>query len=782
VHDKQQNDNSVNKLAEPEQQAQTSSEIVSENSDSAKMSTAESLRLSFSANDELQGTDASNLNAALIKANDLEALGYSKEEILNALFGRDNDRTQTEIDPDRSRVVHNQLKGTSQAEQNPQILDQLGFKGKRFSKYEVLDLIGKGGMSSVYRTRNLETERIVACKVLLPRLLDDKKNRRRFEHEAEAAQRLTHNNIINVHDFGETDGQPFMIMDYLDGISLSELIESNGKLPIRRALPIFIQICDALSFAHKRDIVHRDLKPSNIMLSGEESSSDFAKVVDFGIAKIIKEHTEESTKLTKTGEIFGSPLYMSPEQCMGQAVDRRSDIYSFGILMYEVLKGKPPLEGPDPLSTMFKQMNDQPEDLGKIDHDTRLVQIMENIIFKCMNKNPAARYQNMESLKVDLERAITIGDNGSDTLAKFSRLVSGLQRSAKHELTSAAKSQRKLLLLTTSSSLILLPIVIIIILLWPLRYAWGTLPTSAERRLYLRPVVLEPEKAGSLPRVDPTNLNSKFSLGSLKDLVDIADLEPCLTKGKQYLKAGLYKEAIPFYRAAQTICLKNKMEDSPEIFQSNSDWAECLERLHVYSPARALATEALGRLSNTGKGDNADALLVSGKIAYSYDAEGRTDDALQSYGEFLGRLTPLNVAKCKNPEELAYDVSNAGKFYQYRNDSKTAIRLLTVAQSLWQQISQQMPTNATVTYNCAVTENDLGLVNQSNKNYPLAHTEFRNSIMNIVKAEGENTLDWAKVQFNDSDALWNLGKYYASLEQRSSANKVWSSHYQVNSD
>lgn len=786
MYDRNDDENSTKELAKDDQSVYQSNLDIDKD---MSIDSKDRLNLSHSANDHLQGTDATRFSAALERANHLASLGYSKEQIIRALFGESStdsnldktqlDKTQKDYLSGKSNAVPEKV--TAANDVGEQLTQQLNLKGKTFGKYEILDLIGKGGMSTVYRTNNLETKRIVACKVLLPRLLDDKKNRRRFEHEAEAAKRLTHQNIINVHDFGETDGQPYMIMDYLDGISLSDLIESSGKLTIKRALPIFVQICDALAFAHKRDIVHRDLKPSNIMLSGKEDSPDFAKVVDFGIAKIIREHTEESTKLTKTGEIFGSPLYMSPEQCLGQPVDRRSDIYSFGILMYEVLKGKPPLEGPDPLSTMFKQMNDKPEDLGNIDPDARLVQSVESIIFKCMSKSPASRYQNMESVKTDLERAITLGDRGSKTLAKVLRFFASLQRAAAHELASAAKSQRKLLILTTSMSLVLLPIIWTTLWLWPLRYALGAVPNKTERTIDLVPIILDRDKAKALPKVYSDNAGSQVSLLALNDLSELSDLEPCLTKANQYFNAGLYQEAIPFYRAAQTICLKNKMEDSTEIFQANTCWAQCLLRLHIYPAARALATEALGRLSKVAKGENADALLVSGIIANCYYADGRFDDALQSFDEFLSRLTPINIVSCKKPFELAYCLSIAGKFYQDRNEPSKADKVLKMAESLWEQLSQQTPSNADIQYDWGVSQNYLGLVKASLKDYAEAHNEFRRSASNLAKTKGENNLDWAKAEFNDSDALWELNQWYESLQERSRAKRVWANTYQSKS-
>src|SRR5262249_37806667 len=148
-----------------------------------------------------------------------------------------------------------------------------------------------------------------------------------------------------IYDFGVTsDGQPFIAMDFLDGRALSEVIKNDGPLSPARGVPIFLQACDALAHAHRMGIIHRDLKPSNLMLIDNDGKKDFVKIVDFGIAKIIPQEGDKNLQLTATGEIFGSPLYMSPEQCLGQKLDQRSDIYQMGCLMYEAVAGKPPFK------------------------------------------------------------------------------------------------------------------------------------------------------------------------------------------------------------------------------------------------------------------------------------------------------------------------------------------------------------------------------------------------------------------------------------------------------
>ncbi len=276
--------------------------------------------------------------------------------------------------------------------------EETGSGHKLIGKYEILKPVGKGGKSVVFKARDTETQRIVACKLLLPQLVEDERNLKRFRQEAIAAKRLDHPNINSVSDFGEWNGQLYMIMEFIEGQSLAELVDSQGKLPISRAVPIFTQIAAGCAYSHGRNIIHRDLKPGNIVITNKNGQNDFVKIVDFGIAKIISENTVVGTKLTKTGEVFGSPLYMSPEQCMAHPIDQRSDIYSLGTLMYEVLTGKPPLKGATALATIFMHTNEMPAKFGDIGADKKLTQAIENIVLKCLAKSPQQRYQSMDEV------------------------------------------------------------------------------------------------------------------------------------------------------------------------------------------------------------------------------------------------------------------------------------------------------------------------------------------------------------------------------------------------
>lgn len=271
-------------------------------------------------------------------------------------------------------------------------------------RYQILSFIGRGGMSVVYKARHKYMERIAAIKMLHAHLVSNDKSLKRFQQEAQAASCLAHPNIMGVHDFGLTaQGQPYLVMDYLQGASLAEVIEKDGPLTAERAINLFIQACDALAHAHQKNVVHRDLKPSNIMLVEDADNPDFVKIVDFGIAKILPQAERQGQHLTQTGEVFGSPLYMSPEQCLSSDLDARSDVYSLGCVMYETLTGKVPLSGANMLETMYMHLNEPPLPFRKVRPDLSIPEDLEAIIFKTMEKLPKDRQQSMLELKEDLE-------------------------------------------------------------------------------------------------------------------------------------------------------------------------------------------------------------------------------------------------------------------------------------------------------------------------------------------------------------------------------------------
>lgn len=275
------------------------------------------------------------------------------------------------------------------------------------NSWVITERLGEGGMSVVYKARHLDLNRIVAIKVLLPHLTTNTKNLQRFRQEAVTASALNHPNLIRVENFGVTpEGRTFIIMDFVEGVSLADVISKEGKLDPVRAVFIFVQAANALQHAHERNVIHRDLKPSNIMLINNGENGESVKIVDFGIAKLLLDDDDQIQHLTQTGEVFGSPLYMSPEQCRGEKLDNRSDIYSMGVLMYEALTGRSPLRGSNVLETMQKQLRETPDPIVDEKAPDSLLKRLNTVVMKALAKEPTARYKTMSELETDLNNAL----------------------------------------------------------------------------------------------------------------------------------------------------------------------------------------------------------------------------------------------------------------------------------------------------------------------------------------------------------------------------------------
>lgn len=265
-------------------------------------------------------------------------------------------------------------------------------KGQRISdRYLILRSIGEGGMANVYLAHDTILDRDVAVKVLRGDMSNDEKFVRRFQREALAASSLTHPNIVEMYDVGEDKGNYFIVMEYVEGKTLKQLIKKRGTLTLSEAIDIMLQITDGISSAHDAYIIHRDIKPQNIMIKDDGQ----VKITDFGIAMALN-----STQLTQTNSVMGSVHYLPPEQALGKGATIRSDIYSMGIMFYEILTGKLPFKGENAVEIAMKQIKD---DLPSVkDQNSAVPQSVENIIIKATAKNPKNRYHDAKEMHEDL--------------------------------------------------------------------------------------------------------------------------------------------------------------------------------------------------------------------------------------------------------------------------------------------------------------------------------------------------------------------------------------------
>lgn len=267
-------------------------------------------------------------------------------------------------------------------------------------RYQITARIGEGGMGVVYRARHVILGKSVAVKILRADVSSNEQIVGRFQQEAQSASAIGNEHIVDISDFGFlADGSAYFTMELLDGRSLSKVLAQERPLDPYRAAHITFQLTKALGAAHGQGIVHRDMKPDNVILIEKEGNPDFVKVLDFGIAKV----AGASSKLTQAGEVFGTPHYMSPEQCAGKPVDHRTDVYALGIILYEMVSGRVPFDADDLMGILTKQIYEPPTPPRELSPPTELPELLEAIIMKALAKVPEQRFASMSEFRKEIE-------------------------------------------------------------------------------------------------------------------------------------------------------------------------------------------------------------------------------------------------------------------------------------------------------------------------------------------------------------------------------------------
>ncbi|MDB4938552.1 MAG: serine/threonine protein kinase [Labilithrix sp.] len=327
-------------------------------------------------------------------------------------------------------------------------------------RYEVEEPLGEGGMGTVYKVRHITLDRSFAMKVLRRDLAADAGLAARFLQEAKATAAIRHPSVVAINDFGELDdGAPYFVMDLLVGETLATRMRARGLLPPREAARIAGKLADALSAAHAANVVHRDLKPENVFLVGAaagKSASDEIRIVDFGAAKIMG-----GSKLTRPGVVFGTPYYMSPEQASGQAVDARADIYSLGVLLYEMITGSLPFEADTYMGVLTKHMFAAPAKPSERAPAGAQLGELEAVVLRALEKEPSARYPSMKELGAALERAVSgrtseapRGDDRPAATVPFMGMSTAdrIQRSVTRQLLADQRRKRRTIVVAAVSA------------------------------------------------------------------------------------------------------------------------------------------------------------------------------------------------------------------------------------------------------------------------------------------------------------------------------------------
>jgi tRNA A-37 threonylcarbamoyl transferase component Bud32/tetratricopeptide (TPR) repeat protein len=420
----------------------------------------------------------------------------------------------------------------------PETCGQEGFS----SRFEILGELGRGGISVVYRARDVLLDRMVAVKVLDRSLSQNEDSLRRFRVEARACSVLTHASIVQVLSFGVTpEGQPYLIMELLEGRTLEQELREAGVLSAGKFEEIFLPVMDALIYAHEKNIVHRDLKPGNIMISRIANEATQVKVLDFGIAKILE--GEGAAEAQATVGLVGSPFYMSPEQCAGGKIDQRSDIYSLACLMYESIAGKPPFCGDTPLETMYQHMKMSPPEPVEISGSLEIPRALFEVILCGLAKDPECRPANLTEFRAAVLKALA----GAQKLARAPRLAFGFSGK--------------------TASLVLLAVFLV------------GLPVMIAFQMRLRPkeIVIEKKDRGS-----STDLDSIYSLQEAARLRNAGDCAAALPKAREALKLAteLKAEHADWLCGAHTELARiyNCLKDQ------NQSGKEYLSAINVFEP------------------------------------------------------------------------------------------------------------------------------------------------------------------------------------------------------
>src|SRR5512143_3651232 len=273
------------------------------------------------------------------------------------------------------------------------------YVGKRLGNYDIIRLIGKGGMAGVYEAHQPSMNRNVAIKLMAQSISEDPSFVQRFKNEAQLIARLEHAHILPVYDFGQEGGDLYIVMRYLDAGTLEDRITAGG-MDVKEAVDIFTQLASAMDYAHSKGVIHRDLKPSNVLIDNQGN----AFLSDFGIAKSLEGGTQN---LTGTGGVVGTPTYMSPEQGLGGDIDGRSDIYALGVILFEMLTGKVPFTGDNPMQVMLKHINDMPPYPSSVKPE--IPPAIESVVMRALAKEPENRFPTARAMSKALQDAYEQG-------------------------------------------------------------------------------------------------------------------------------------------------------------------------------------------------------------------------------------------------------------------------------------------------------------------------------------------------------------------------------------
>ncbi len=488
--------------------------------------------------------------------------------------------------------------------------------------YKIIEFIGAGGMCLVYKGKQELLNKTVAIKILLPQLMSNKDIFRRFQQEGKTSASLSHPNIINIYNLNiASQGFPYLVLDFVEGKSLSQILKEEKYLKTDRALNLFKQIASALNHAHENNVVHRDLKPSNILIMITDDGSELVKLADFGIAKILVNQDEESMKLTKTGEIFGSPLYMSPEQCRGDKLDGRSDIYSFGCLMYETLTGRTPYKVNNLVESMYAHLNEFPQRLEIANPKIKIPDKLEALIMKCLAKEPSMRYSDAKTIFKELNE---IKESQNDFLGFFTKIINEIKIHYFRRLKFSLRENIFLYILIFTITSVLAVLIFTNYqaskIMDKSQINWNFdlnkyFPTNEIKQSKLSETSITEQKNFMRSFLAPSNVNDpqKYDIngGYYNPVIAFQELT---SSAQRLLEEGKYRQAGNIYKDAIILANKIHGKDAAPTVQCHLHYAFCLDQLNEFAKAREEYQKLIEGMKITATKRRRDIILTQSLI------------------------------------------------------------------------------------------------------------------------------------------------------------------------
>jgi serine/threonine protein kinase len=626
-------------------------------------------------------------------------------------------------------------------------------------RYELKSFIGQGGMSVVYKAADKMLGKTVAVKLLLPHLVSDPISFQRFQQEARAASSLSHTNIVTIYDFGAgEDNVPYIVMDYLEGTPLNDAIKMLRGLALERSIAIFVQIADALQCAHNNNVLHRDLKPSNVLLIHQNPLVDVVKLVDFGIAKLIPQDGGESLHLTKTGEVFGSPFYMSPEQCRGEKVDARADIYSMGCLMYEVIAGKPPIVGGNLMETLYKQLKEVPPSFSEACPDKKVPEKLEAIVFKSLHKEPSMRHQSMNELASELHQFLDEMEAGWLTNAKLKLELLRLK------IAPFVGRERKLLWLLSAA--------VVVAGLLAVQYL----------SIYFKDTREPPPRAASAWTVNEIPPKEKSSYGTTVGMMQRNLKAYGLTEGKdspRYLNCeqflalaheenGHFREAAPHRKHIFDSLKETDGEKSDDTLDAQWNYAKTLAKSGDWVAAADVYSDLYPKVAARAELQDPNAMKKSESTThamFTHIAEGlanalyaseRYGEAVTYYETLLKEFKKFKETRDGQAARRAAILCRLGDCYRLRGLYPQSEKAYEEALKVWKEDNQNSGS-------LIATTRLLGFVHFQQDHYKRARYLYETALPQMQAELGESNPDVIAALREYSQLMWKKGNYLTSL-------------------